>query len=30
MKALLADVGRAVSTSGEEYQSTERANAARW
>jgi WXG100 family type VII secretion target len=30
MKALLADVGRAVSTSGEEYQSTERNNAARW
>jgi len=30
MKALLADVGRAVSTSGDEYQSTERANASRW
>jgi early secretory antigenic target protein ESAT-6 len=30
MKALLADVGRAVSTSGEDYQTTERNNAARW
>ncbi|WP_028050050.1 WXG100 family type VII secretion target [Cellulomonas sp. URHD0024] len=30
MKALLADVGRAVSSSGEDYQSTERSNAARW
>jgi 6 kDa early secretory antigenic target len=30
MKALLADVGRAVSTSGEDYQSTERSNTSRW
>lgn len=30
MKALLADVGRAVSASGDDYQSTEQHNAARW
>ncbi|HEY0218076.1 MAG TPA: WXG100 family type VII secretion target [Cellulomonas sp.] len=30
MKALLADIGRSVATSGEDYQSTERTNAARW
>jgi WXG100 family type VII secretion target len=30
MKALLADIGRAVDTSGQDYQSTERSNAARW
>lgn len=30
MKALLADIGRAVDTSGQDYQATERSNAARW
>jgi len=30
MKALLAQVGQAVATSGEDYQTTERSNAARW
>lgn len=30
MKALLADVGRAVGTSGEDYQATERSNTQRW
>ncbi|MFI2754394.1 WXG100 family type VII secretion target [Cellulomonas sp. P22] len=30
MKALLADIGRAVAASGEDYQATERANAQRW
>jgi len=30
MKALLNEVGRAVDTSGQDYQSTERNNAARW
>jgi WXG100 family type VII secretion target len=30
MKALLADIGRAVDASGQDYQATERANAARW
>lgn len=30
MKALLAEIGTAVSTSNEDYQATERANAARW
>jgi hypothetical protein len=30
MKALLADIGRSVSTSGDEYQSTERGNTSRW
>lgn len=30
MKALLADIGRAVGSSNEDYQATERANAARW
>ncbi|MBO1752400.1 WXG100 family type VII secretion target [Actinotalea sp. BY-33] len=30
MKLLLADVGRAVDASGQDYQTTERANAARW
>lgn len=30
MKALLADIGRAVQTSGQDYQSTEKSNAARW
>ena len=30
MKALLADIGRAVDSSGQEYQATERNNAARW
>ncbi|KGM09834.1 WXG100 family type VII secretion target [Cellulomonas bogoriensis] len=30
IKALLADVGRAVDASGQDYQATERANAARW
>ncbi|WP_448629198.1 WXG100 family type VII secretion target [Cellulomonas soli] len=30
MKALLSDIGRAVQSSGEDYQSTEKANAARW
>ena len=30
MKALLADVGRAVSTSGVDYLSTEKSNASRW
>ncbi|MCU1433120.1 MAG: hypothetical protein JWP95_2225 [Actinotalea sp.] len=30
MKALLADIGRAVDSSGQDYQATERGNAARW
>lgn len=30
MKALLADVGAAVSASNEDYQSTEKANTQRW
>ncbi|WP_182112079.1 MULTISPECIES: WXG100 family type VII secretion target [unclassified Actinotalea] len=30
MKALLTDIGRAVDTSGQEYNSTEKNNAARW
>jgi WXG100 family type VII secretion target len=30
MKALLADIGRSVSTSGDDYQSTERTNTSRW
>jgi len=30
MKALLAEIGRAVATSNDDYQATERANAARW
>lgn len=30
MKALLADIGRAVTSSNDDYQSTERANAQRW
>ena len=30
MKALLSDVGRAVGTSSEDYQATERANSARF
>ena len=30
MKTLLAQVGSAVDTSGQDYQATERANAARW
>lgn len=30
MKALLAQIGQAVTTSNEDYQATERANAARW
>lgn len=30
MKALLADIGSAVDSSGQEYQATERNNAARW
>ncbi|WP_024286909.1 WXG100 family type VII secretion target [Cellulomonas sp. KRMCY2] len=30
MKALLADIGRAVDTSGQDYKSTETNNAARW
>lgn len=30
MKLLLADIGRAVDTSGQEYSSTEKNNAARW
>lgn len=30
MKLLLADVGRAVDTSGQDYHATERSNAARW
>jgi len=30
MKALLAQVGQAVDVSGQDYQATERANAARW
>lgn len=30
MKALLADIGRAVDSSGQDYQATERSNAARW
>jgi 6 kDa early secretory antigenic target len=30
MRTLLAEVGRAVSTSGDDYQATERNNAARW
>ncbi|WP_250447076.1 WXG100 family type VII secretion target [Actinotalea sp. C106] len=30
MKLLLADVGRAVDASGQDYQTTERANASRW
>ena len=30
MKALLAEIGTAVDTSGQDYQATERANAARW
>ena len=30
MKALLNDIGRAVGSSGEDYQSTERSNASRW
>lgn len=30
MKLLLADIGRAVDTSGQDYRSTERSNAARW
>lgn len=30
MKALLSDIGRAVDTSGQDYNSTEKNNAARW
>ncbi len=30
MKLLLADIGKAVDTSGQEYNSTEKNNAARW
>jgi len=30
MKALLAEIGKAVATTNDDYQSTERANAARW
>lgn len=30
MKLLLSDIGRAVDTSGQEYNSTEKNNAARW
>ena len=30
MKALLADIGKAVDTSGQDYQATEKGNAARW
>ncbi|MBX9245625.1 WXG100 family type VII secretion target [Actinotalea ferrariae] len=30
MKLLLTDIGRAVDTSGQEYNSTEKNNAARW
>ncbi len=30
MKALLADIGRAVDSSSQDYLATERANAARW
>jgi len=30
MKALLTEIGRAVGTSGEDYQSTDRTNAGRW
>lgn len=30
MKALLTDIGRAVGTSGEDYQATDRSNAQRW
>ena len=30
MKALLAEIGRAVDASGQDYQSTERTNASRW
>ncbi len=30
MKLLLSDVGRAVDASGQDYQATERSNAARW
>ena len=30
IKALLADVGRAVSASGEDYQQTEKVNQSRW
>ena len=30
MKALLNEIGRAVESSGQDYQSTERGNAARW
>lgn len=30
MKALLGEIGRAVEASGQDYQSTEKSNAARW